>query len=388
MGGTDDNRAAAHVLRQLEELHRAALLHAPVGVAHVGLDGRWLWVNERLCALLGYSGGELRQLTFQDITYPEDLDADLEHVARLMQGLDRRYAMEKRYLKKDGTTLWVKLSVTLLRDDDGAPLQFVSVVDDISEEKKLAERLRHKTSELQQRNRELQGFTHSLAHELRGPIRRVAGYVEMIPEYCTGEQSPDLKRILRIIQDGTQRMQDMVEALLRLAEYGYRQLERAEIDMTGLVRDVVNFHLCNQGDRKIDIELDALPKVAGDRALLRHVWENLIANALKYTRNQVAPSIRIGGQITTLGVAEFWIHDNGVGFESKLARRIFEPFQRVCSAEFEGLGIGLALVDRIVSRHGGQVSAEGQPGAGARIGFSLPVAGPPSEAPPQPTSIR
>lgn len=376
------------MLSQLEELHRAALRHAPVGVAHVGLDGRWLWVNERLCALLGYSEDEFCRLTFQDITYPEDLDEDLEHVARLMQGLDSRYAMEKRYLKKGGGTLWAKLSVTLLRDQTGAPLQFVSVVDDISEEKQLAERLRFKTTELQQRNRELQGFTHSLAHELRGPLRRVAGYVEMIPEHCSGEQSPDLKRTIRIIQDGTQRMQDMVEALLRLAEYGYRQLERAEVDMNGLVREVINFHAPTLADRKVKVELRQLPRSVGDRALLRHVWDNLISNALKYTRTQDAPAIQIGGELTTNGNADYWISDNGIGFDPNVSRRIFEPFQRVCGSEFEGLGIGLALVERIVSRHGGKVEAEGKPGAGATIGFSIPQLGPASEAPPQPMSIR
>jgi PAS domain S-box-containing protein len=381
MAGTDEIGGAARVLSQLEELHRAALLHAPVGVAHVGLDGKWLWVNERLCALFGYSEQELCQLTFQDITYPEDLNEDLEHVARLMQGIDSRYAMEKRYLKKGGGTLWAKLSVTLLRDAAGVPLEFVSVVDDISEEKQLAERLRYKSGELQQRNRDLQGFTHSLAHELRGPLRRVAGYVDMIPEYCANEQSPELKRTLRIIRDSTQRMQDMVEALLRLAEYGYRQLERVEVDMGGLVREVINFHLPTLGERKVSIEVGMLPKVIADRALLRHVWDNLISNALKYTCKQALPKIRIGGEVASHDVAEFWIEDNGVGFEPSVSRRIFEPFQRVCGSEFEGLGIGLALVERIVSRHGGKVNAEGKPAEGAKMSFSLPVAGPGSEAP-------
>lgn len=388
MAGTLLDQGAALLVSQLEELHRAALLHAPVGVAHVGLDGRWLWVNERLCALLGYPEQELRQLTFQDITHPEDLAEDLQHVGRLMQGLDTRYTMEKRYIERGGGTLWAKLSVTLLRDGDGSPLEFVAVVDDISKEKQLAERLRHKTAELQQRNRELQGFTHSLAHELRGPLRRVAGYVGMIPDYCTGEQSPELKRTLRIIVEGTQRMQDMVEALLRLAEYGYRQLERAEVDMTGLVREVIAFHQTALNERRIDIELSSLPRVMGDRALLRHVWDNVLSNAIKYTRTRSGPSIQIGGAVTRAGVADYWIRDNGVGFDPKSSQRIFEPFQRVCSSEFEGLGIGLALVERIVARHGGTVSATGEPGAGTQIGFSLPLTGPASEVPPHPASAR
>lgn len=381
-----EERGGAHLSSQLEELHRAALLHAPVGVAHVGLDGRWLWVNDRLCSLLGYPEQELCRLSFQDITHPDDLGRDLEHVARLVQGLDSRYSMEKRYITKDGATIWARLSVALLREEGGAPLHFVAVIDDISEEKHLAERLRHKTAELQQRNRDLQGFTHSLAHELRGPLRRVSGYVDMIPEYVAGIENPELERTLRIIREGTQRMQDMVEALLRLAEYGYRQLDSAEVDMTSLVFEVFNFHAGSLNDRTINFELGSLPKVVADRALLRHVWDNLISNAIKYTRMSPRATIRVGGGASEPGVAEFWIQDNGIGFEPRLARRIFEPFQRVCGGDFEGLGIGLALVERIVSRHGGSVTAEGQAGKGARISFSLPLVGPSSHAPP--SSLR
>lgn len=387
MGDGDGGREATNLVKQLEALHRAALYHAPVGVAHVGLDGRWLWVNERLCALLEYSEDEFRGLTFQDITYAADLEADLKHLERLMQGVESRYTMEKRYLKRGGGTLWTKLSVTLLRDDAGAPLHFVAVVDDISENKRAAERLRRKTAELQQRNRELQAFTHSLAHELRGPLRRVAGYVEIIPEYCSPKQSPDLARALRVVREGAERMQDMIDALLRLSDYGYRQLERTEVDMTKLARDVVNFHLSVHAERDIEVELEPVPRVVGDRALLRHVWDNLIANALKYTRARAVTTLQIGGSDDG-HTATFWVSDNGTGFNPKHARRIFEPFQRVCSVEFEGLGIGLALVERIVSRHGGNVFAEGQLDLGARVGFTMPVWGPGSDVPAQASSLR
>jgi PAS domain S-box-containing protein len=352
------------------ELHRAGLRYAPVGVAHLALDGKWLWVNERLCELLGYSEAELRDFDFQRITHPEDLELDLAQVEALINGEIERYSMEKRYLRKDGEILWAKLSVTLLRDPLGEPLQFVSFIDDITRERLLAEELRQTSAELATRNQALQEYTQTLAHELRAPFRILAGYVDMLPEVIDGPRE-EFDRVVGVIASNAKRMRDMVEALLRLAEYGYRALEVVEIDMTRLVREAFDFHSLGLEDRVVAFQVGELPNVHADGALLRHVWDNLISNALKYTKGQPRPRVEVEGSEAGDFVT-YSIRDNGVGFEQRYARHIFRPFQRVCDNNFEGLGIGLALVERILQRHGGYIEAHSNLGVGTTFVFRLP----------------
>lgn len=355
---------------QLGELHRAGLRYAPVGIAYVALDGKWLWVNERLCELLGYSEAELRDFDFQRVTHSEDLELDLAQAQSLLDGETDRYSMEKRYLRKDGEILWAKLSVTLLRDPCGKPLQFVAFIDDITREKSLAQELRETSAESAMRSQALQDYTQTLAHELRAPLRVLAGYVDMLPEVI-GDPSEELNRIVGVIASNAKRMRDMVDALLRLAEYGYRALEVVDIDMTRLVREAFDFHSLGLEKRVVSFEVGDLPNVQADGALLRHVWDNLISNALKYAKEQPPVRVEVEGSETGDFVT-YSIRDNGVGFEQRYARRIFRPFQRVCDGDVDGLGIGLALVERILQRHGGNIEAHSALGEGTTFLFRLP----------------
>lgn len=378
-----NNHGTTQLLSRFEGLSQRALSFAPVGVAFVGLDGKWRWVNERGCALLGHSKAELQALPWEEIVHPDDraLAARLPWVAardgaRPMVVTDEthRFVVEQRYLRRDGSMWWGKLSVTLLHDDDGTPREWMLVLDDVSELRGRIERLEQESERLSLRGREAQGVMHSIAHELRGPLRHIAGYVQMIPEHCGAGASDELKRIVRVVEEGAVRMQSMIDALLRLGEFGQGALHCEDVDMDQLVREVLGKHWPEGTTGRVDVQLGQLPNAFGDRALLRHVWDNLIANAFKYTRNQVNPVIVITGRKTSSGRTDFWVRDNGIGFDNQHAKRIFEPFQRMCGSEFEGHGVGLSLVARVIERHGGEVHAKGALGGGAKVGFSLPAA--------------
>lgn len=378
-----NNYKTTQLLNRFEGLSQRALTCAPVGVAFVGLDGKWRWVNERGCALLGYSKAELQALTWKDIIHPDDV-ATGDRVpwsaerggSRAMAATEevRRCVAEQLFRRKDGSRWWCKWSAVLLHDDDGNPREWMLVLDDTSEAKGRIERLEQKCKDLSLRGHDAHGVMHSVAHELRGPLRHIAGYVQMIPEHCAGEPSDELKRIVRIVEEGAVRMQTMIDALLRLGEYGSHALHSEDVDMVELVKEVLTKRWPDGTTGRVDVQLGNLPHAYGDRALLRHVWDNLIANAFKYTRNQVKPVIVITGRTTSAGRVEFWVRDNGIGFDEQHAKRIFQPFQRVCGSEFEGHGVGLSLVARVIERHGGEVHAKGALGGGAKVGFTLPLA--------------
>jgi PAS domain S-box-containing protein len=354
-----------------DELQRAAFQYAPIAMAHVDLDGRLLWANEHFDELLGYSAAELNGALLDDVSHPDDAGADVTNITLLVQGKTPRYVSERRLLRRDGSSLWVQLSVALCGAGHPGPPRLLCVLTDVTEQKLFIEDLQRENTALQRKNRELRDYTYSLAHELRTPLRILAGYIELLPEHCSAEPNPEFKRLFGVIETHSRRLKDMVEALLRLAQYDHRELEYTEVDMTALARETADFHMLHQDRRGIEIEIGELPKVHGDRALLRHVWDNLISNALKYTRPRASSRIEVSGE--TDGASKvFRVRDNGVGFEQKYADEIFRPFQRVCPAEFEGLGVGLALVDKIVQRHGGSVEAQGEPDVGATFSFWLP----------------
>lgn len=378
-----NNHKTTQLLSRFEGLSQRALTFAPVGIAFVGLDGKWRWVNERGCALFGYSKAELQALTWKDIIPPEDravggrvpwvADRGGARESTLAEGA-QRCVIEQCFRRGDGSVWWGKLSAVLLHDDDGNPREWLLVVDDVSEKKERIDRLEQTCEQLSLRGGDAQRVMHSVAHELRGPLRHIAGYVQMIPEHCAGEPSDELKRIVRIVEEGAVRMQSMIDALLRLGEFGHGALHSEDVAMVELVKEVLTKHWPDGTTGRVDVQLGNLPHAFGDRALLRHVWDNLIANAFKYTRNQVKPVIVITGRTTSAGRTEYWVRDNGIGFDGQHAKRIFEPFQRVCGSEFEGHGVGLSLVARIIERHGGEVHAKGALGGGAKVGFSLPAA--------------
>lgn len=232
--------------------------------------------------------------------------------------------------------------------------------------------LEQKNERLEAAYREMEAFTHSVAHDLRAPLRHLQCFANVLSEDYGGvldEQGKDY--LERLIQTAEQ-MDVLFDELLRFARTSQQPINRSQVDFDPMVRQIVQEFQAEAGARPIEWLLSPLPAVQGDTLMLRQVWVNLIGNAFKYTRNQANPRIEVL-QESRNGEHIFSVRDNGVGFDMRYAEKLFNIFQRLHSvADFEGTGVGLALVRRIIERHGGRVWAESKPGNGAVFYFSLP----------------
>jgi PAS domain S-box-containing protein len=374
-------RERTEELRLSEERFRTAFEYAGIGKALVGLDGTWLQVNPALCRILDYSADELRSKTFQDITYPDDLDADLAQVKRLLGGEIRSYSMEKRYIRKDGREVWVLLSGSLVRNEKGTPLHFIAEIQDISERKKseqairsLNAELRQRQSELEEANAELEAFAYSVSHDLRSPLRGMDGYSKLLLEDHAAVLDDDGRFMLKQVRESALQMGNLIDDLLVFSRMGRREIQIAICDVGAITRDLFEEMRRGHPGRRLRFELQDLPHCAADTTMVREVLRNLLDNAVKFTKTREEAVIEVGiGKVSEEEGETYYVKDNGVGFDPRYRDKLFQVFQRLHRAEdFKGTGIGLALVKRIIDRHGGNVWAEGSVDKGAIFYFTLP----------------
>jgi signal transduction histidine kinase len=238
----------------------------------------------------------------------------------------------------------------------------------------LEERDSRHTAELESTNRELESFSYSVAHDLRAPLRAIDGYSRMVEEDYGDRLDDDGKRMLAVVRGEAVRMGRLIDDLLSFSSMSRQAMEPVQnVDMTGLAKDVARSLLRELDTERVKVDISPLPSVAGDVLLLRQVWTNLLSNALKYSGTKPKSEILVTGELRD-GDALFQVQDNGVGFDAKYAAKLFGVFQRLHKAEdFEGTGVGLAIVHRVVTRHGGNVRADSTPGEGATFHFTLPV---------------
>jgi signal transduction histidine kinase len=236
----------------------------------------------------------------------------------------------------------------------------------------LEERVAARTQELQAANSELEAFSYSVSHDLRSPLRAIDGFSRMLTEDYAQGVGPEGRRLLDVIRLNTKRMGHLIDDLLAFSKMGRQLLSKGRVDLAALARDVLAEAQAAHPDRKVTVDVGPLGSNWGDRAMLRHVFANLVENAFKFTRNEAATRITVGVE-RRQGEAVYFVRDNGVGFDQRYAAKLFGVFQRLHRAEdFEGTGVGLAIVQRIVYRHGGRVWAEGTVGGGATFYFTLP----------------
>jgi two-component system sensor kinase len=232
--------------------------------------------------------------------------------------------------------------------------------------------LRARTAELEAANKELEAFSYSVSHDLRAPVRAVDGYGRILVEDYAEHLDQEGRRVLGVISSETKRMGQLIDDLLAFSRLGRQPLEPFSIDMTALAKAVFAELAAQAPLRAVRFECQPLPPAHGDRALLRVVWANLLSNALKFTQPREPALINIGSRQQD-GQTVYYVSDNGVGFDMKYGDKLFGVFQRLHSAEeFDGTGVGLALVQRVIHRHGGRVWAEGKVNQGATFYFWLP----------------
>lgn len=358
-------------LREAQELFRSAFDNAPIGVAVVGLDGRFVRVNRSLCEMLGYPEEELLSLTFTDITHPEDIDASMENVRRLVEGEVASYSVEKRYVGAGGEAVWVSLSVSLVRDREGEPLYFVDQIKDITERRKAAEELALRADELARANAELEQFSYSVSHDLRAPLRAIDGFSRVLMEDFADDLGEEGTGYLMRVRANSQRMSALIDDLMDLSRITRSPLRRQKVDLSALAASVLDDLRRGEPDRSVEAAVEKGLVVNADAGLVRVALENLLSNAWKFTAREPVARIEFGATVRR-GRRTYYVRDNGAGFDEAYAEKLFAPFQRLhAEQEFEGTGIGLATVQRVIHRHGGQTWAESEPGEGATFFFTL-----------------
>lgn len=239
------------------------------------------------------------------------------------------------------------------------------------ENAELTEGLQERTEALEAANRELETFSYSVAHDLRAPLRSVSGFAGMLEQDFASQLPDEARRLLSHVTSGARRMGQIIDDLLRLSALGRQPLIKTELKLGPMVGELVEELKREQPQRQTEVVVDQLPDAMGDLSLVRQVFVNLLSNGFKFTRRREQARIEVGAEIRDQDTVYF-VRDNGAGFDMRFADRLFGVFQRMHKAEdFEGSGIGLSIVQRIVHRHGGRIWAEAEPGKGATFRFTL-----------------
>jgi signal transduction histidine kinase len=292
-------------------------------------------------------------------------------------------------IRADGSLMWVAIWFRAEKDASGRTSGLFGVVQDVDERKRaedalheseqrfrllnesLEQRVQERTAQLESANRELEAFSYSVSHDLRAPLRAIDGFSRMLIEDHAGGLPPEALRLARRVRDGARQMGQLIDDLLRFARLSRQPVARAQVDLASLARQLWDEDLLpDRNGRRACLTLCELPACSGDPALLRLVMINLLSNALKFTRGRPQARVEIGFADPP---GAYYIKDNGTGFDMRYSGKLFGVFQRLHRAEeYEGTGVGLALVQRIVARHGGRVWAEAEPDKGATFYFTVP----------------
>lgn len=376
---TRDMTARRHeedALRRSEERFRL-LTNSVKDYAIFMLDPRGHIVswNEGARRLKGYEASEIIGEHFSRFYTPPDIERDHpanELVLALREG---RYEEEGWRIRKDGSRFWASVTITALHDSRGRHVGFAKVTRDLTVRKEAEEQLRQRAQAHASLNRELDAFTHTVAHDLRSPIRAIEHLASVLLEEEAPRLSEDGRITLSAVHRSSLEMARLVQDLLDFSTAAGRRPARERVDLTALARAVADELAGAQSGALVDVRIEEGLAAEADPHLLRIALTNLLGNALKFSRTKPAPRVHVGREKTPEGPA-FFVRDNGVGFDPAQAGDIFRPFTRLHPPnEFEGTGIGLATVFRIVDRHGGRVWAEAAPGKGATIYFTLPEVG-------------
>lgn len=377
---TDKKRAAAR-LRESEERYRLVSENPLLGIGWASFSGEILYLNQTFCDLLGYNMDELRSLHYSQITHPDDFSWETELFHKLISGEIDNYKVEKRYIKKDGQPIWAELNLTRVKNTTGQEY-CIGIIQDISQRKEaedaiqrlnagLEEMVQQRTEQLKAAYAELEAFSYSVSHDLRSPLRLINGFLKVLSHDLADRIKPNEREYIEIIHEKVLRMDTLIRDMLKLSTIDKSDLVRAEVDMHEMVISVLEELNYAFGSHNADINILLLPKAVCDNSMIKQVWTNLISNAIKYSAKKSDARIEIGATQLNDQVT-YYVKDNGAGFDMKNAEKLFTAFQRLHdSSDFEGTGVGLALVNRIISKHGGRIWAEAKENSGATFYFCL-----------------
>lgn len=394
----DALRESEAKFRQLSLFQRAIFDNLAYGIITTTPDGTITSFNHAGERLLGYSADEVvgrqplacwyDQIEVERRAHQlsEELGETITPGFNVFVARPRHNLPEENewtFIRKDKSRVPVLLSVTALRSEPDRITGFVGLTYDLTERKRAEEEIRKLNQSLEQRvvdrtaqleaaNKELEAFSYSVSHDLRAPLRAIDGFSNILLEDYHDKLDSEGKRLLNVVRDNTSRMGHLIDDILKFSRAGRLEVNFSRIDMEQMAYSVFAELQPSTEGSKLHLEIGKLPPTNGDRSMIHQVFVNLFSNAIKFSHATESPKIVVAATVKDDEIV-YSMKDNGVGFDMRYADKLFGVFQRLHSAsEFEGTGIGLAIVKRIITRHGGRVWGEGKVNEGATIYFALP----------------
>lgn len=378
-------------ISQLRKLTALTLEALGEGVCSVTSEGLISLVNPAAAKMLGYHSDELVGLTVQKVFQPKNGEGELVAeekcalFATFRDGKNRRCS-DETFARKNGSYFPVEYACSPIIEE-GKTKGSVIVFNDITERKHseqeirelnsgLEKRVQERTGQLIAANQELEAFAYSISHDLRAPLRAINGYSNIIQEEFADHLVSDAKNYLSLIQKSSSMMDALVNDLLNFSRISRQGLNKTQVDVTSLVNDILNSMESEINGRIIEIQVHPMPVIEADPILIRQIYVNLLSNAIKFSQKVEKAQIDIGflenQTYQNENIACYFVRDNGVGFDMKYMDKLFGVFQRLHSVEeYEGTGVGLAIVDRIIRKHGGMIWAQSTLGKGTTFFFTL-----------------
>jgi len=355
---------------------------AAIGVWEWDIRSDKVTWDERMFEIFGQPvipDGVTTYENWRNLVLPEDIKENEERLQRTIATCGRDQRDYRIVRPSDGTVRVIYAAEVVVPGPDGKAARMVGINRDITKLKddeerinKLNDDLENRATELLTINKELESFSYSVSHDLRAPLRAIAGFARMVLEDHSGQLNSEGSRMLGVVQSEARRMGHLIDDLLAFSRLGRQSIEPSQIDMGAMAQEVFSELAARTPERKLQLNLHALPAAHGTESMIRQVWINLISNALKFTGKRETGEVEIGSQKGEHGEVIYYINDNGAGFDMEYSDKLFGVFQRLHSQkEFTGTGVGLALVQRIVLRHGGRAWAESEVDHGATFFFTL-----------------
>lgn len=376
-------------MRESEDKYRRLVEMATDIIYRTNGEGKFIYVNPVSLRIFGYTEQEFIGKHYLELFLPDFRNKARQFYAtQFFSGQYSSY-LEFPAIDKEGKQFWLGQNVQPLMED-GQIIGFQAVARDITKQKlaeearrrseedvrklnaELEMRVSERTVQLENANKELEAFSYSVSHDLRSPLLTINGFSQFLSSHLGDKLDAEGTRILGIIRSNIQTMQNLIAGLLMLSQTSKKELQNAAVDMTNLVHETYREITTHEVQKKITFSVGPVPEAWGDRTLLRQVWSNLLSNAIKFTLEKSVRTIEVGGY-SDGNRNIYFVKDSGAGFDMDNAKKLFGVFQRLhTNEEFEGTGVGLSIVRRVVHRHNGQVWAEGVTGEGATFYFSLP----------------
>ncbi len=367
-------KLSEEALRISEERFRGIFEQASVGMVDCSTDGTFLRVNRFFAEMIGYPEDELYGMSFREITHPEDLELDL--VMETLEGKRRSYDIEKRYIRRDGSVIWIYLHVTLIRDALGAPMNFIGVIQDMTRRKEVEEELYRAKQAADMANRAKSEFLANMSHELRTPLNAILGFSQLLTMQKSSGENDTRGEYLTYIHDSGQHLLDMINDILDLSKIEAEKLElkKTPVDLESMLIRIQSSVKSMAAKKNLSMENDIDPGIGlltADQVRLKQVVYNLLSNAIKFTNDGGSIGLRARGDGDRAVIA---VWDRGIGIPGDRLQSVFDPFEQVNdeSRRKQGTGLGLSISKRLVEMHGGTISVESEPGRGSEFTISLP----------------